>query len=113
MIFQQIRVPSTVSDDEQDREIEGTDENESRSHEEGEGEDDGEVIGGVEQPLRLLQAHGITMIPVDNDTTIVENAMESGQTVVLTGRLKNLQKMLYYFEKIVPTALFQRLVNWL
>ncbi|KAJ8674844.1 hypothetical protein QAD02_010630 [Eretmocerus hayati] len=41
-------------------------------------------LTGVEQPLRFLQAHGITMIPVDNDSTIVENAMESGQTVVLT-----------------------------
>lgn len=42
-------------------------------------------FANIEQPYRLLQAHGITMIPVDNDSTIVENAMESGQTVVLTG----------------------------
>lgn len=41
----------------------------------------------IEQPYRLLQAHGLTMIPVDNDPTIVENAMESGQTVYLTGLL--------------------------
>lgn len=49
---------------------------------------------GAEQPLRLLQAHGITMIPMDNDATIVENAMESGQTVVLTGN-GNLNLMLF------------------
>ncbi|XP_043470528.1 GA-binding protein subunit beta-2-like [Leptopilina heterotoma] len=36
----------------------------------------------IDQPLRLLQAHGLAMM-MDNDT-IVENAMESGQTVVLT-----------------------------
>ncbi|XP_063982411.1 poly [ADP-ribose] polymerase tankyrase-2-like isoform X2 [Diachasmimorpha longicaudata] len=41
-------------------------------------------LSGLEQPLRLLEAHGITMIPVDNDASIVENAMESGRTVVLT-----------------------------
>lgn len=52
-----------------------------------------EVINLGEQPLRLLQAHGITMIPMDNDSTIVENAMESGQTVVLTG--KGLLKIFY------------------
>lgn len=42
-------------------------------------------IDGLEQPLKLLQAHGITMIPLDTDATIVESAMERGQTVVLTG----------------------------
>ncbi|XP_020711613.2 ankyrin-1 isoform X2 [Athalia rosae] len=83
MIFQQIRVPS-ASDEDQEREIEGMEDNESRSQEDEEVEEESEVISEVEQPLRLLQAHGITMIPVDNDTTIVENAMESGQTVVLT-----------------------------
>lgn len=84
MIFQQIRVP-LASDEENEREIEGVDDNGNRSQDDGEGEEETEVISGVEQPLRLLQAHGITMIPVDNDSTIVENAMESGQTVVLTG----------------------------
>ncbi|XP_033230594.1 ankyrin-3-like isoform X2 [Belonocnema kinseyi] len=38
----------------------------------------------LDQPLKFLQSHGITMM-MDNDNTIVENAMESGQTVVLTG----------------------------
>ncbi|XP_034944316.1 POTE ankyrin domain family member B [Chelonus insularis] len=41
-------------------------------------------FGNLEQPLRLLQAHGITMIPIDTDSSIVESAMESGRTVVLT-----------------------------
>lgn len=36
--------------------------------------------------FQLLQAHGITMLPTDESTT-VESAMESGQTVVLTGNL--------------------------
>lgn len=35
--------------------------------------------------FQLLQAHGITMLPTDESTT-VESAMESGQRVVLTGR---------------------------
>jgi hypothetical protein len=35
--------------------------------------------------LKLLQAHGITMLPAD-ETTLVASAMESGQTVVLTGK---------------------------
>ncbi|PNF26646.1 hypothetical protein B7P43_G06839 [Cryptotermes secundus] len=33
--------------------------------------------------LKLLQAHGITMLPAD-ETTLVASAVESGQTVVLT-----------------------------
>lgn len=44
-------------------------------------------IGNVSKQFRLLEAHGITMIPVDDESTIVENAMESGRTVVLTGLL--------------------------
>lgn len=43
-------------------------------------------LSGLEQPLRFLEAHGITMIPVDNEASIVENAMDSGRTVVLTGK---------------------------
>jgi hypothetical protein len=35
--------------------------------------------------LKLLQAHGITMLPAD-ETTLVASAVESGQTVVLTGK---------------------------
>lgn len=41
------------------------------------------AIGNFKQHFRLLE--GITMIPVDEESSIVENAMESGRTVVLTG----------------------------
>lgn len=39
----------------------------------------------IGKQFRLLEAHGIRMIPVDDDSSIVEKAMESGRTVVLTG----------------------------
>lgn len=42
------------------------------------------TLSGVKNQFRLLEAHGITMIPMDDDASIVENAMESGRTVVLT-----------------------------
>jgi hypothetical protein len=35
--------------------------------------------------MNILQAHGITMLPTD-ESTLVASAMESGQTVVLTGK---------------------------
>ncbi|EFN67625.1 GA-binding protein subunit beta-2 [Camponotus floridanus] len=41
-------------------------------------------IGNISKQFRLLEAHGITMIPMDDESSIVENAMESGRTVVLT-----------------------------
>lgn len=43
-------------------------------------------IGDVNKQFRLLEAHGITMIPMDDESSIMENAMESGRTVVLTGQ---------------------------
>lgn len=52
----------------------------------------------TEKTLQLLQAHGITMLPVD-DCSLVASAIQSGQTVVLTeaGKLAlNLTK--------IPTA---------
>ncbi|KAF4522737.1 hypothetical protein B566_EDAN010944 [Ephemera danica] len=36
--------------------------------------------------IQFLKAHGITMLPAD-DSNIVASAMESGQTVVLTGKV--------------------------
>jgi len=42
-------------------------------------------LEGINKQYRLLEAHGIKMIPVDDESSIVENAMESGRTVVLTG----------------------------
>ncbi|XP_024946061.1 GA-binding protein subunit beta-2 isoform X2 [Cephus cinctus] len=83
MVFQQIRV-SSVSDEEHEKDIECVDGIENQGHGTSYRDEDVSGVGGADQPLRLLQAHGITMIPVDNDATIVENAMESGQTVVLT-----------------------------
>lgn len=44
-------------------------------------------IMSIGKQFRLLEAHGIRMIPVDDDPSIVEKAMESGRTVVLTGLL--------------------------
>ncbi|XP_016839081.1 GA-binding protein subunit beta-2 [Nasonia vitripennis] len=82
MSFQQIRVQAINEGDQAKEDIQRLEEKTihlgSKKHR------DVTNLAGVEQPLRLLQAHGITMIPVDNDSTIVENAMESGQTVVLT-----------------------------
>ncbi|XP_078050101.1 ada2a-containing complex component 3 isoform X3 [Augochlora pura] len=84
MLFQQIHVGPNADDD-QDKEVEDTDEitnasnpNNSRKRK------DVPVVGGLNKQFRLLEAHGITMIPVDNNSSIVENAMESGRTVVLT-----------------------------
>lgn len=84
MIFQQIHVASNTDVD-QEKEIEDSDEmanannvNNSKKRK------DITTVGGVNKQFRLLEAHGITMIPVDNDSSIVENAMESGRTVVLT-----------------------------
>jgi GA-binding protein transcription factor beta len=83
MVFQQIRV-QPVNEVEQAKE--GLQRLEDKTiHLDRKRHRDVTNLMGVEQPLRLLQAHGITMIPMDNDATIVENAMESGQTVVLTG----------------------------
>lgn len=80
MIFQQIHIGA-----DQEKEVEGIDEithanniNNSKKRK------DVTAVGGVNKQFRLLEAHGITMIPVDNDSSIVENAMESGRTVVLT-----------------------------
>ena len=74
---------STASDEEQERDAELIDdltnaESVSKKH---------KALADLQQPLRLLEAHGITMIPVENESTIVESAMGSGRTVVLTGNV--------------------------
>lgn len=46
----------------------------------------------------MLQEHGITMLPVDDDTSIVASAVESGQTVVLTGKFSILCYGFYIFK---------------
>lgn len=85
MIFQQIHVGSNV-DVNREKEMEGVDEiTDTNNINNSKKRKDVTAIGGVNKQFRLLEAHGITMIPVDNDSSIVENAMESGRTVVLTG----------------------------
>ncbi|XP_017877190.1 GA-binding protein subunit beta-1 isoform X2 [Ceratina calcarata] len=83
MIFQQIHVGANTDVD-QEKEIESIEEITNMNNISKKRKDVGS-IGGVNKQFRLLEAHGITMIPVDNDSSIVENAMESGRTVVLTG----------------------------
>ncbi|KZC12262.1 PREDICTED: tankyrase-1 [Dufourea novaeangliae] len=84
MIFQQIHVgPNT--DDDQEKEVEDMEEITNANNINNiKKRKDVTTVGGVNKQFRLLEAHGITMIPVDNDSSIVENAMESGRTVVLT-----------------------------
>lgn len=85
MIFQQIHVGPNVDVD-REKEIEDVDEiTDTNNINNSKKRKDITTIGGINKKFRLLEAHGITMIPVDNDSSIVENAMESGRTVVLTG----------------------------
>ncbi|XP_012276465.1 GA-binding protein subunit beta-1 [Orussus abietinus] len=83
MMFQPIHV-SSVNDEDREKNLDNISISDNVSRSSSNKHKDGSGIAGMDQPLRLLQAHGITMIPVDNDATIVENAVESGQTVVLT-----------------------------
>ncbi|XP_012173675.2 GA-binding protein subunit beta-1 isoform X1 [Bombus terrestris] len=84
MIFQQIHVGPNVDVD-REKEIEGVGEiTDTNNINNSKKRKDITTIGGINKKFRLLEAHGITMIPVDNDSSIVENAMESGRTVVLT-----------------------------
>lgn len=84
MIFQQIHVGPNA-EVAQEKEIENVEEVTDTSNvNNNKKRKDVTTVGGVNKQFRLLEAHGITMIPVDNDSSIVENAMESGRTVVLT-----------------------------
>ncbi|XP_008549169.1 GA-binding protein subunit beta-2 isoform X1 [Microplitis demolitor] len=83
MVFQQIHV-TPASDEEEDKEAEIDERINSIENSTFKKHKDLNAFGNIEQPLQWLQTHGITMIPVDNDSSIVENAMESGRTVVLT-----------------------------
>lgn len=49
---------------------------------------------GLTASLKLLQEHGITMLPND-DNNILSTVMESGHSVVLTGALFNKKKHYY------------------
>ncbi|XP_035725375.1 GA-binding protein subunit beta-2-like [Vespa mandarinia] len=84
MILQQIHVPPST-EMEPEKEMKDTEEiintnnvNNNKKRK------DVTTMSGVNKQFRLLEAHGITMIPMDDDASIVENAMESGRTVVLT-----------------------------
>lgn len=95
MLFQQIQV---ASDDEQEKELGKIDGFVNTAYMSNKNHKNLSDFG-VNQPFQLLQAHGITMIPVENDS-IVENAMESGRTVVLTGNFfilfDTLQNMIFH-----------------
>lgn len=82
MVFHQISISpnNTDGEDKEIEDVETIDTNtNSKKHK------DIMSIGNIGKHFRLLEAHGITMIPVDDESSIVENAMESGRTVVLTG----------------------------
>lgn len=61
-------------------------------------------IMSIGKQFRLLEAHGIRMIPVDDDSSIVEKAMESGRTVVLTGLLS------YIYLKLFKNYIYQNII---
>lgn len=82
MIFQQIRVPSSSEQEKEINNIEIINTNDTINNKK---HKDITSIGNANKQFRLLEAHGITMIPVEHESSIVENAMESGRTVVLTG----------------------------
>lgn len=99
MIFQQIHVGPNV-DVNREKEIESVNEiTDANNINNSKKRKDVTAIGGINKQFRLLEAHGITMIPVDNDSSIVENAMESGRTVVLTGikQFNEMHSLLYLY----------------
>ncbi|XP_012231755.2 GA-binding protein subunit beta-1 [Linepithema humile] len=84
MIFQRISVSPSHTDGEQDKEIEDVGLIDTNNITNNKKHKNIMSIGSISKQFGLLEAHGITMIPVDDDSSIVENAMESGRTVVLT-----------------------------
>lgn len=83
MILQQIHVPPST-EIETEKEIKDTEEMNTNNISNNKKRKDVTTMSAVNKQFRLLEAHGITMIPMDDDASIVENAMESGRTVVLT-----------------------------
>lgn len=82
MIFQQISVSPNNTDGEQEKEVEDVEMINTNNIMNNKKHKD---ILSIGKQFRLLEAHGIRMIPVDDESSIVEKAMESGRTVVLTG----------------------------
>ncbi|CAG5106298.1 Similar to Gabpb2: GA-binding protein subunit beta-2 (Mus musculus) [Cotesia congregata] len=77
MVFQQIHVTPS-SEDEEDNEAEIEERIHSIENSTFKKHLDLNSFGSIEQPLQWLQTHhGITMIPMDNEASIVENAIES------------------------------------
>lgn len=62
-------------------------------------------VSSVESNIQFLRSHGIQMLPVD-DSNIVASAMESGQTVVLTGWIQAVEIVLQL------NFVFQRQAKW-
>lgn len=85
MIFHQISISPNNTDGEQDKETEDVEMIDTNTVINSKKHKDIMSIGSIGKHFRLLEAHGITMIPMDDESSIVENAMESGRTVVLTG----------------------------
>lgn len=85
MVFHQISISPNNTDGEQDKEIEDVELIDTNTITNSKKHKDVMSIGSISKHFRLLEAHGITMIPMDDESSIVENAMESGRTVVLTG----------------------------
>ncbi|XP_072744505.1 uncharacterized protein Atac3 [Anoplolepis gracilipes] len=87
MIFHQISLSPNNTDGEQDKETEDVEMIDANTIINSKKHKDIMSIGNISKHLSrigLLEAHGITMIPIDDESSIVENAVESGRTVVLT-----------------------------
>ncbi|KMQ96826.1 ga-binding protein subunit beta-2 [Lasius niger] len=82
MIFHEISISPNNTDGEQDKEIEDFEMINTNTITNSKKHKDIMSIGSISKHFRLLE--GITMIPMDDESSIVENAVESGRTVVLT-----------------------------
>lgn len=50
------------------------------------------------ESMKILQQHGITMLPTD-DTSILSSVMENGHSVVLTGNVNFYKEYIIKYEK--------------
>lgn len=48
------------------------------------------------ESIKLLQQHGITMLPTTDDTNILSSILETGHSVVLTGKWLKHNKPLFF-----------------
>lgn len=85
-MFQQIPISPNIIDAEHEKEFDDIEINAVNNITNNKKYKDITSIGNFNKHFKLLE--GIRMIPVDEEeSSIVENAMESGRTVVLTGPL--------------------------